>query len=93
MKRTIRLTESNLHKIIKESVTKILKEDFNDKFRHCTDILDTYYNKYYDGFTLSNNQIKQIEEIYEFLKDTYAYDDETHYQYLNMAKELLSNNQ
>jgi hypothetical protein len=89
-KQIIRITESDLKRVIKESVNKILKEDFQSKFEYYTDILDAYYNKMKDGVMLSNDQMKQIEEIYDFLTDTYAYDDDTHYQYINMARELLN---
>lgn len=38
-KQIIRLTESDLHRIVKESVKKVLKEGINDKLQFITDIV------------------------------------------------------
>ena len=60
MKRNvIKLTESDLHRVIKESVRKILKEDFYDNmynthnFEHFDN--DKYINDYYTAYVVVNN--------------------------------------
>jgi hypothetical protein len=65
MKKTIRLTEGDLHKIIKESVKKILKEDYNkshfynldpqgDRLSEVMEVDDGYYTiqRYGDSYIL-----------------------------------------
>ena len=90
-KQIIRLTEGDLHRIIKESVNNILKEtnNFNKKYEYLTDLLDTYENMVYDGISLSNDQIYQIEEIYNFLLQTNANDNVLHNEWIKVAERLL----
>lgn len=96
MKKTIKLTESELKHIIKESVNRILFENkpsntFDKKYEYLTDILDRYYNAVFaEKQTLSIEQKKQIKEIYDFLTDTYAHDNPYHKQWIEMAEELLN---
>lgn len=40
MKRTIKLTENDLHKVIEESVRRILNEDINEGYKAMWDIID-----------------------------------------------------
>ena len=78
MKRNvIRLTESDLHRVIKESVKKILKEDFYDnmynlhEFEHFNnDDNNDYYTAYVvvnngDGAVLSNYSENDLEDAIE----------------------------
>ena len=76
-KQVIRLTESDLHKIIKESVKNILKEDFYDNmynlhdFEHFNnDDNNDYYTAYVvvnngDGAVLSNYSENDLEDAIE----------------------------
>lgn len=96
MKHIIRINETELNNIIKESVRKLLKENtlnnFNNKYEYLTDLLDRYRNMVSDGITLSNNQISQIEEIYDFLLQTNSQDNLIHDNWIEIAKSLLGNN-
>jgi len=72
-KKTIRLTESYLHKIVKESVNKVLKEDGRD----IDD--DNYFggglpDRYFDSDApdddrISQNQIAQLDNIADIIAD------------------------
>ena len=96
MKKTIKLTESELKHIIKESVNRILFENkfsstFDKKYEYLTDILDRYYNAVFaEKQTLSIEQKKQIKEIYDFLVQTNAHDNPNHDEWIEMAEELLN---
>lgn len=50
--KVVRLTESDLNKIIKNSVNKVLKEDFNDKFNKARD----NYKRPMFGFEMKNQE-------------------------------------
>ena len=58
-KKIIRLTESDIHRIVKESVNKILRESYSDSI--------TYGNKYEVGFTffitLGENRMEYKQSI------------------------------
>lgn len=90
-KKTIKITESDIHKIVSETVKRLLPEAYQDKYEHATDALDFYANKVHDGHVLSNDQLQHIQEIYDFLKDTNANDNyELMTYWLPMAKNLLN---
>ena len=64
MKRTIRLTESDLHRVIKESVVRILNEDIQSKrFR-----IDFYV----DGDWQTTKQIEGTEEDFNRIYSEYS---------------------
>ena len=91
MKRTIRLSENKLHNIIKESVKRVLREAYEDKISHINDAFDFYANKVSDGQQLSNEQLAQIQEMYDFLNDTNAHDNVLVTDYLiPMAQNFLN---
>lgn len=91
MKRTIRLSENKLHNIIKESVKLVLREAYEDKISHIDDAFDFYANKVSDGQQLSNEQLAQIQEMYDFLNDTNAHDNVLVTDYLiPMAQNFLN---
>jgi hypothetical protein len=66
MKRIIRLTESDLHRIIKESVRRIIREDVLGNNWNAEDAFEDNSN---DDF--SNNNITSVSNNYE------AFDDQT----------------
>lgn len=96
MKKVIKLTESELKYVIKESVNRILFENkfsntFDKKYEYLTDILDRYYNAVFaEKQSLSIEQKKQIKEIYDFLVQTNAHDNPNHDEWIEMAEELLN---
>lgn len=51
-KKVVRLTESDLTRIIRKSVNKILKEDFNDEFNKARD----NYKRPLFGFEMKNQE-------------------------------------
>ena len=51
-KKVVRLTESDLNRIIRKSVNKILKEDFNDEFNKARE----QYKRPMFGFELKNQE-------------------------------------
>lgn len=61
MKKKIRLTESRLNKIVRESVNKVLNESINptaaDKLRQCSSNLNHVLN------TIKNDVIKTIDSL------------------------------
>jgi hypothetical protein len=61
MKQTIRLTESDLHRIVKESVNKVINESVSstvaDKLRQCSSNVDRVLN------TIKNDVIDLIDSI------------------------------
>ena len=61
-KKVVRLTESDLNKIIRKSVNKILKEDFNDDFNKARD----NYKRPLFGFEMKNK-----EDEWEYGEVTY----------------------
>ena len=56
MKRTIRLTESDLHRIVNESVRKILREDF-DFSKNCVYRVE---DETYPSLTLAHKAAKEL---------------------------------
>ena len=92
-KQNIRLIESDLNRIIKESVNKVLKENlknnFTQKYEYLTDLLDMYENMVSDGNSLSNEQLSQIEEIYDFLLQTNSNDNAFQNEWIEVAERLL----
>ena len=91
MKKTIRLSENKLHNIIKESVKLVLREAYEDKISHINDAFDFYANKVSCGQKLSEEQLAQIQEMYDFLIDTNAHDNELVTDYLiPMAQNFLN---
>ena len=69
MKRTIRLTESDLHRIVKRSVNRILKESMHD-----FSILDGEYEVYFeDGI---KEAVIDTSEPYVSIGDYTLYDEE-----------------
>ena len=77
MKKIIKLTENQLHKIIKESVNKIINEDIYDNmynlhdFNHFNnDDIDEYYTAFVvingsDGALISNYDEQSMEDAIE----------------------------
>lgn len=64
MKRTIKLTESDLHRVIKESVVRILNEDIQSKrFR-----IDFYV----DGDWQTTKQVEGTEEDFNRIYSEYS---------------------
>ena len=60
MRQIIRLTESDLHQVIKESVTNILKESYNDD--------DTYMYNYQNAISDSETNFS-IDTLFDILKE------------------------
>lgn len=73
-KNTIRLNESQLRKIVKESVNRVLNEDFDidsDNY-YGGGLPDSYYN---DGYTEApNNEKEDIEDSQYFDKICAAFE-------------------
>ena len=72
MKKVIRLTESDLHRIVKESVNRILKEVRDDSIDD-SDWQDIY-SSYYDsglGNDEPDNMAKKFETDMTFAEDEY----------------------
>jgi F420-0:gamma-glutamyl ligase len=74
MKQIIRITESDLHEIIKEAVSKIIKEDIGPK--HYGHNLDDFLDDK-DFVTIANRVISKFG--YEYLSELYFSDDAESY--------------
>lgn len=71
MKKTVRLTEQNLHRIIKESVNRILSEghetgsakrELEDAINNTLGVLHTYNEEDFEALTK-----QELDQLYEFL--------------------------
>ena len=72
---------------------KRLNEDYEHKLQHAGDVLDYYANLTHDtGHKLSNDQINQIKNLLMWLEETNASDNQVQDEYINLAKQLLSDN-
>lgn len=99
MKRTIRLTESDLHRVIKESVHHILKE-YEDRPEEIGKLED---DNYYGGglpdenFTderpldngISTSQIKGLQDMMDTLADIANNCDYNNHELLYQAADLI----
>lgn len=64
MKRRVRLTESDLHRVIKESVNKILKEQYEDKIEDALFYLDDMKDSYdLAGCEISEEDAEQMIDL------------------------------
>jgi hypothetical protein len=72
---------------------KRLNEDYEHKLQHAGDVLDYYANLTHDtGHRLSSDQINQIKSLLMWLEETNASDNQMQDEYINLAKQLISNN-
>lgn len=81
----------SLNRLIKENIKLVLREAYEDKISHINDAFDFYANKVSCGQKLSEEQLAQIQEMYDFLIDTNAHDNELVTDYLiPMAQNFLN---
>lgn len=71
-KKLIRLTESDLHKIVKRSVNKVLRESYNDDDVYMSNYRDAMSDRE-ESYTIDDLFRELKEEGYDFLK--YSYPD------------------
>lgn len=72
---------------------KRLNEDYEHKLQHAGDVLDYYANLTHDtGHKLSSDQINQIKNLLMWLEETNAGDNQVQDEYINLAKQLISDN-
>ena len=90
MKQRIRLTDSQLYNIVNESVKRLISEKFEYIYDDYTDILDMYYNQVMDGKPLSGEQIRQVEEIRDYLIDHDANDNIYLPTWIRLADDLAN---
>ena len=81
----------SLNRLIKENIKRALREAYEDKISHINDAFDFYANKVSSGQELSDEQLAQIQEMYDFLNDTNAHDNVLVTDYLiPMAQNFLN---
>lgn len=91
MEAKIRLTESDLYGIIEESVKRILRESYQDRLSHATDVIEYYLGMTEEGHSLSEEQREQLSDIIAFLKETETSGDASTTDWLNLAQQILDN--
>ena len=69
-KKLIRLTESDLHKIVKRSVNKVLRESYNDDDVYMSNYRDAMSDRE-DTYTIDDLFRELKEEGYDFLEDSH----------------------
>ena len=69
-KKLIRLTESDLHRIVKRSVNKVLRESYNDDDVYMSNYRDAMSDRE-ESYTIDDLFRELKEEGYDFLKFSY----------------------
>lgn len=106
MKRTIRLTESDLHRIIEESVNSVIKEHYEDRPEEIGKLPednyyggglpDAYFNE--DDFVdtgITENQIAGLEDSMDYIADianNVDLDTDLLFQACDCIEKFLTNN-
>ena len=86
---TIKINESDLRSMISEAVENYLKESWQDKYDNAVNTLEYYSFMQSEGHRLSNEQIEQVEEIVDFLRDTDANDNPEQKEWIEIGKDIL----
>lgn len=83
--------EADIDKIVKESVKRVLKEGFAEKYDHATEIIDYFANMLYENpnRNLSPKQKEQVANALRFLQETDTNENPNTTDWIELAQNLL----
>ena len=89
MRQRIRLTEGDLHRIVKRSVNKVLRESYNDDDVYMSNYRDAMSDRE-ESYTIDDLFRELKEEGYDFLEDSYinAWEPGNWMEVMQVAEEL-----
>ena len=82
--------EMNINNIVNETISRILKESFETKYENAINTIEYYLNMCSDGHQLSNEQVEQLSNIVDWLKETDANDNPSTPEWIKAAEEILN---